>query len=119
MAKTKDDYQELGLRDAQADTQKNRPKSPGWQQAAYDRGSRLNAVKVVVPTQRKGVRYRQLSTEPLRLGVLLPEAGVLSAPITEHLKILNHAYRHAVDARYSERLLGSMGRILYRWLPRF
>lgn len=118
MAQTKEMYFKQGVIGARTNDLSDRPK-PGWQQLAYDSGvvSVRERVRVAVK-QPKSIQ----ALSPQRVGVLLeldndPMVRV-PPPVISHLEALNHQYRLEKIQKRADRLLGSMGRVMNRWLPR-
>lgn len=116
-----DDYEKRGHVAFRIDDLSDRP-AGGWQQKAYDRGveaarreaQALDRIDLGTPTpSQKGLPV-------LRKGVLLSDQllGLLSNPVVSHLKLLNDQYQKTPNHKRADRLLGSIGRILNRWLPK-
>jgi len=98
----------------------DRPK-PGWQQDSYDAGiESVRQAQDAAKSQKQPKSIQALS--PQRVGVLLeldkdPMVRV-PPPVISHLEALNHQYRLEKIQKRADRLLGSMGRVMNRWLPR-
>lgn len=115
MAVSKADYRARGAYDARVGQTTQRPIKPGWQLDAYEAGvASVRWAQETAPVWRQPKSIQALSAQ--RVGVLLGQQ--FPPPVISHLNHLNHQYVHEKVTKRADRLLGSMGRVMNRWLPR-